>query len=110
MGKMKDLHIDMMNEDWERIYLQEQIFKAEELARLQKLAYLEQLDQEAKIITDDNNKEVQTVIGHGARHEHASDFSDDIGEARLIRADGDSSISEGSGNNGKEECNSQSKG
>ena len=56
MGKMKDILIDMMNEDWERCHLTDEVFRIE-MQREQELALWNEINKE------DGTKEVQTNPG-----------------------------------------------
>lgn len=69
MSKMKDLFINMMNEDWERMPLHERaIIEAERRLEEEQLwleiqQEQEYFEQQAKIVIDHDNQEVQEDIG-----------------------------------------------
>ena len=56
MGKMKDMLIDMMNEDWERCHLTDEVFRKEYQKEIEMEYQLWLSQQPAKIETYDNQK------------------------------------------------------
>lgn len=65
MSKMKNLFIDMMNEDWERLSLHEKSFIMAEKDHYERQIMQELWEEEqkqAKIVQDDTNQEVREDI------------------------------------------------
>lgn len=74
MSKMKDLFIQMQNEDWERMPLHERAIIEAERRLDEEQLWLEIMQEEelkqAKILKDDKHQEIQSDTATGARLEH----------------------------------------